>query len=62
MKIVEATINEHNNWKTVENEIKKIDFEGLLITFCELYFNKVNSPVQETWYGIIHNPCEWEKY
>lgn len=62
MKIVEATINEHNNWKTVENELKKIDFEGLFITFCELYFNKVNSPVQETWYGIIHNPYEWEKY
>jgi hypothetical protein len=62
MKIVEAIINEHNNWKTVENELKKIDFEGLFISFCELYFNKVNSPVQETWYGIIHNPCEWEKY
>jgi len=62
MKIIETNINEHNNWKIVENEIKKINFEGLFITFCELYFNKINIPIQETWYGIIHNPCEWEKY
>lgn len=62
MKIIEANINEHNNWKIVENEIKNINFEGLFITFCELYFNKINTPVQEMWYGIIHNPCEWENY
>lgn len=62
MKIIEATINEHNNWKVVENEIKNINFDGLFITFCELYFNKIVTPVQETWYGVIHNPCKWETY
>lgn len=63
MKIIEANINEHNNWKIVENEIKKIDFDGIFVTFCELYFSKKNVPsLQETWYGVIHNPCEWEKY
>lgn len=62
MKIIEANINEHNNWKIVENEIKNINFEGVFITFCELYFNKINTPIKETWYGIIHNPCEWENY
>lgn len=63
MKVIEANINEHNNWKVVENEIKKIDMDGLFITFCELYFVKVSAvPIQEKWYGIIHNPYDWEKY
>lgn len=62
MRVIEANIVEHNNWKIIENEIKKLDFDGLFVSFCELHFKNTSTPVQEPWYGVLHNPHDWEKY
>jgi glycosyltransferase involved in cell wall biosynthesis len=55
-------IEEHRNWEKVENELEKLDIEGIFISFCDLYFLDIKTPITEPWYGIIHNPIGWEIY
>jgi len=55
-------ISEHNNWAFVEQNIIKLNNKGIFVSFCDAYFEKTSSPITELWYGIIHNPIDWEKY
>jgi len=55
-------IDAHDNWTKVENEIEKMDIEGTFISFCDLYFLELSTPITTSWYGILHNPIGWEKY
>jgi hypothetical protein len=63
MIVYTSNITEHNNWFNVEKNIMNIDKEGIFVSFCDIYFNDhPNNIINEKWYGIIHNPVDWELY
>jgi len=62
MIVYTNNIKEHNNWSYVEEVIKKINKNGIFVSFCDAYFTDNTKPINELWYGIIHNPFNWEKY
>jgi hypothetical protein len=62
MIVFTTNITEHSNWSVVEDIIKKIDKKGIFVSFCDIYFKNNTNPINELWYGIIHNPFNWENY
>lgn len=62
MIVYTTNIKEHDNWAYVEEIIKKINKKGIFVSFCDSYFTENTQPITELWYGIIHNPFDWEKY
>jgi hypothetical protein len=62
MIVYTTNITEHDNWYNVEKNIMNINKEGIFVSFCDIYFKNTNNPITELWYGIIHNPINWEKY
>lgn len=62
MIVFTSNITEHSNWRVVEEFIKKIDKKGIFVSFCDIYFTNNTNPINELWYGIIHNPFNWENY
>lgn len=62
MIVFTANIKEHSNWSSVEEVIKNIDKKGIFVSFCDSYFVNNTNSINELWYGIIHNPFNWEKY
>jgi hypothetical protein len=62
MIVFTTNITEHSNWSVVEEVIKTIDKKGIFVSFCDNYFANNTNPINELWYGIIHNPFNWEKY
>lgn len=62
MIVYTTNITEHSNWSLVEDVIKKIDKKGIFVSFCDIFFTNNTYPIKELWYGIIHNPFNWENY
>lgn len=62
MIVYTNSFTEHNNWEFVEQNIIKLENKGIFVSFCDGYFARNSSPITELWYGIIHNPIDWEKY
>tara|TARA_B110000967_G_C18889421_1_gene566262 strand:+ start:76 stop:984 length:909 start_codon:yes stop_codon:yes gene_type:complete len=62
MKVYTTEIKEHDNWKIIENEIKKIKIKGIFVSFCDIFFTENKKIINNTWYGIIHNPIGWENF
>ena len=62
MIVYTTNIIEHSNWSLVEDVIKKIDKKCIFVSFCDIFFTNNTNPINELWYGIIHNPFNWENY
>lgn len=62
MIVYTTNISEHSNWTNVEEVIKQINKKGIFVSFCDIYFLNNTNPINELWYGIIHNPVGWEKF
>jgi hypothetical protein len=63
MVIVYKTAHsENNNWAKVEDVLQNVKTDGIIVSFCDLYFQQTKSAITKKWYGIIHNPFDWEKY
>lgn len=62
MIVFTSNIAEHSNWSVVEKVIGQLDKKGIFVSFCDIYFTDTTNPITDLWYGIIHNPFNWENY
>lgn len=63
--IINANINNHDNWRKIEDFIStKIisNSDITFITFCEMYFYKRGKKITNNWVGIIHDPEDTSQY
>ena len=58
-----ADIGAHNNWRIIEKiTVSTFTLTRIKFTFCEMYFYKGESQINEDWVGILHDPEDTEKY
>jgi hypothetical protein len=65
ISIIKSDINNHDNWRKIEDFIStKIisNSDITFITFCEMYFYKDGKKITNNWVGIIHDPEDTSQY